>query len=510
MIDVHKAGIDAAEDGQVVRRAYELLVQVDVLHAPADDGRVEAADRSQVAVVDGHEAEAELTPVALVGAKRGLLLLLLLLLLFLTWPDDSTRIAPRGSRFVEHVEQVVRLAVLAEHDRIVDLPVADGVEARAQQEGGVERHVHVHEHEQIVRREESGARLAADGAREARVVDSHDRERPVVAARHRRVLVIVGAHAILVRQVGERELDVLLPAALPLLLLLEEHDGEAHTPPLARIAQHDALVVGHEAAEYVRSALERQHNAHDLVGHVASHLQRFDFVDLKVHFFLMFVVVVVVGAELERGERVTHVGVAPHRHGHLAALVLAVDELRVEYVVDAEQRLVAHVAVEQLLEVDEAAALQRVRVHALHELAQGVDEGASPVALEAALGRHVRGREQTAREEVEVVTLVASSSSLLLLVASRRLHRAGHRRWHLEPIAQQILFVFGGGVACDSSLLSLTLFEQLVLQLKDVASEQEPLVSELDDASHGEERVYAIEVRVALDRMQRDGAQRLA
>ena len=65
--DVDEARVDRAEHGEL--GADELLVQVDVLLAPAHDGRVEAADARQVAVVGGEDAEAEVAPVAAGGGE---------------------------------------------------------------------------------------------------------------------------------------------------------------------------------------------------------------------------------------------------------------------------------------------------------------------------------------------------------------------------------------------------------------------------------------------------------
>jgi len=67
MEDVDEARVHRPEVGQI--RTNKLLVQVNVLFAPANDRLVKASHPLQVAVVSGEDAEAEVAPVACVQVE---------------------------------------------------------------------------------------------------------------------------------------------------------------------------------------------------------------------------------------------------------------------------------------------------------------------------------------------------------------------------------------------------------------------------------------------------------
>lgn len=70
----------------------------------------------------------------------------------------------------------------------------------------------------------------------------------------------------------------------------------------------------------------------------------------------------------QAGEGPLQVGVPSDRDGHLPAAVLAVDELHVQHQLLARDRVHVVVAVQHLLEVQDAPSLPRERVRHLHHL----------------------------------------------------------------------------------------------------------------------------------------------
>lgn len=97
----------------------------------------------------------------------------------------------------------------------------------------------------------------------------------------------------------------------------------------------------------------------------------------------------------------------PHRHSHLLAAVFLVDQQQVQDQVLAVQRIHTRVAVEQLPELYDAAALPREVVYVVHDFCDDVVQRLARRRLHFALRVRLLSRVQAPRDEVPSLQVLA-------------------------------------------------------------------------------------------------------